>query len=79
VLDDATKHFVSFGHGTRACARQAMAYMLLKIVLAELVRMFEIRVDERETNESSMAVRDSVVSLFFSLTPRFRSSYPRLV
>jgi len=55
------KNLTPFGHGTRICAGQTMANIVLKTVLEAIVRVFEIRVNRSETNEENMAIRDSFV------------------
>ncbi|THH09229.1 hypothetical protein EW145_g2183 [Phellinidium pouzarii] len=48
----------SFGHGTRVCGGQNMALMMLRIVLAVMVRNFDI-VASPGTDERSMEIKDS--------------------
>lgn len=54
-------HMFPFGHGPRVCAGQNMAQMILRIALATIVRNFDI-VTAHDTNEQSMAMKDSFVS-----------------
>lgn len=54
-------HMFPFGHGSRVCGGQNMAQIVLRIVLAIIVRNFDILAPP-ETNTDSMAIKDSFVS-----------------
>ncbi|KAH8114074.1 cytochrome P450 [Phellopilus nigrolimitatus] len=54
------EHMFPFGHGSRVCGGQNMAQNVLRIVLAALVRNFDV-VAPPETNERSMEIKDSFV------------------
>ncbi|KAI5121944.1 hypothetical protein M0805_002016 [Coniferiporia weirii] len=53
-------HMFPFGHGPRVCGGQNMAQMILRIVLATIIRNFNV-IAPPETNERSMAIKDSFV------------------
>jgi len=59
AYDEMNLRFMPFGLGTHFGAGRNMALMVTKLVVASLVRDFEIIVDERETNEKTMEPRDS--------------------
>ena len=61
--NDMKSHFMPFGYGGRICGGQAMAIMMLKITLAAIARNFNIQANLAETNEKTMAVNDSFVSV----------------
>nr|BAL05175.1 cytochrome P450 [Phanerodontia chrysosporium] len=54
-------HLVPFGIGTRQCGGQNLAHLMIRIVVAVVVRNCEVRADVRETNERSMSMRDASV------------------
>lgn len=62
--DDMKAHFMPFGYGGRICGGQAMATMMLKITVAAMARNFNIQANLTETNEKTMVVNDSFVSVF---------------
>lgn len=51
-----------FGVGSRICGGQNLAQLVLRIVVAVVVRSFEVRADIKETNERSMEIKDAFVS-----------------
>ena len=53
-------HLLPFGFGTRVCGGQNLAQILLRIVVASIVRNFDIEAPA-ETNSRSMEMRDSFV------------------
>ena len=60
-LKNMTAHMMPFGRGSRICIGQNVAQMMMRMVLASLVRNFDIRAAP-ETDERSMAMRDAFVS-----------------
>ncbi|KAI0940348.1 hypothetical protein AcV5_001482 [Taiwanofungus camphoratus] len=54
-----TQHMMPFGLGTRVCAGRNLAQMGLRIVVAALVRNFDVAADVKETNEESMRMREA--------------------
>lgn len=54
-------HMMPFGTGPRICGGQNVAHMMMRMVIASVVRNFNI-VAAPETNEKSMAMCDSFVS-----------------
>ena len=54
-------HMFPFGYGPRACGGQNLAQILLRIVIASILRRFDIKPAEG-TDEKSMDIRDSFVS-----------------
>ncbi|KAF9463724.1 cytochrome P450 [Collybia nuda] len=61
TLSRMAQHMIPFGVGTRICGGQGLAQMMMKIVIAAVVRNFDI-VAPPETNERSMEIKDSFVS-----------------
>lgn len=59
------QYMMPFGTGTRICGVQNVAQMMMKIVLAAVVRNFTVSAPA-ETNEQSMEIKDSFVSAFLS-------------
>jgi len=59
-LKQMSAHMMPFGLGSRVCIGQNVAQMMMRMVLASLVRNFNIRT-ALETNERSMAMRDAFV------------------
>ncbi|GLB34339.1 putative cytochrome P450 [Lyophyllum shimeji] len=53
-------HMIPFGTGSRVCGGQNLAQAMMKIVVASMVRNFDI-VAPAETNERSMNIMDSFV------------------
>ncbi|EJD03454.1 cytochrome P450 [Fomitiporia mediterranea MF3/22] len=53
-------HMFPFGHGPRVCGGQNLAQFMLRVVLTAIARNFDL-VAPPETNERSMAIRDSFV------------------
>jgi cytochrome P450 len=53
-------HFFPFGTGSRQCGGQNMAQAVIRMVVAAIVRNFDI-VSPPETNEDSMQMCDSFV------------------
>ncbi|KAG6830124.1 hypothetical protein H0H87_009094 [Tephrocybe sp. NHM501043] len=56
-------HMIPFGTGSRVCGGQSFAQTIMKIVVAAMVRNFDV-IAPPETNERSMTVKDSFVSHF---------------
>lgn len=56
------QHMMPFGVGTRVCGGQNLAQMMLRIVIAALVRNFNVIANSAETNERTMEMRDAFVS-----------------
>lgn len=61
-LAKMSQHMMPFGTGTRVCGVQNLAQMMMKITVAAMARNFDISAPP-ETNERSMDIRDSFVSL----------------
>jgi cytochrome P450 len=57
--DQMMQHYMPFGPGTRSCAGKNLAMMVMKLVIASVVREFQIWVNNEETNEKTMEPRDS--------------------
>ncbi|PBK94016.1 cytochrome P450 [Armillaria gallica] len=55
-----TQHLMPFGTGTRMCGGQNLAHAMMRVVVAAIVRNFNI-VAPPETNERSMEIKDSFV------------------
>ncbi|KAG6868113.1 hypothetical protein C0993_007491 [Termitomyces sp. T159_Od127] len=53
-------HMIPFGTGSRVCGGQNFAQAMMKIVVATMVRNFDVAAPP-ETNERSMEIRDSFV------------------
>ncbi|TDL30161.1 cytochrome P450 [Rickenella mellea] len=53
-------HMMPFGSGTRTCGGQNVAQMMLRIVVAAMVRNFDV-IASSETTEKSMEIKDSFV------------------
>ncbi|THH19482.1 hypothetical protein EW146_g1686 [Bondarzewia mesenterica] len=60
VLIDMAQHMMPFGVGARVCGGQNLAQIVLRIVVAALVRNFDVVAPE-ETTEKSMEMKDSFV------------------
>ena len=56
-----TQHLMPFGVGTRTCGGQNLAQIVLRVVLASLIANFDVSADRRETNESTMEIKDAFV------------------
>jgi cytochrome P450 len=56
------QHMIPFGVGTRICGGQNLAQMMMKITVAAVVRNFDVTAPP-ETNERSMEIKDSFVSV----------------
>ena len=54
-------HLVPFGVGTRVCGGQNLAQLMVRVVLAAVVRSYDVRADVAETNERGMEMRDAFV------------------
>ncbi|KAG7091834.1 hypothetical protein E1B28_008239 [Marasmius oreades] len=54
------QYLMPFGTGTRVCGGQNVAQMMMKIVIATIVRNFDV-VAAAETNDQSMEIKDSFV------------------
>lgn len=63
-----------FGLGTRVCAGRNLAQMGLRIVVAALVRNFDVAADVKETNEESMRMREAFVSAILVTASRIHES-----
>lgn len=57
-----SQHLIPYGVGTRACGGQNLSHLMMRIVLAVIVKNFEISADHKETNEKTMEMRDAFVS-----------------
>ncbi|KAH9933617.1 cytochrome P450 [Epithele typhae] len=55
------KHLMPFGAGTRVCPGRYQSLLLARAIFAALVINFDITADERETNTTTMAPRDSIL------------------
>ncbi|KAK1229348.1 hypothetical protein PQX77_007605 [Marasmius sp. AFHP31] len=55
-----TQYMMPFGTGTRVCGGQNVAQMMMRIVIAAIVRNFDVHAPA-ETNEQSMEIKDSFV------------------
>ena len=56
-----SQHMMPFGTGTRVCGGQNLAQIVMRMVVAAVVRNFDI-VAPSETNERTMEMKDSFVS-----------------
>ena len=56
------QYLMPFGAGSRLCGGQNLAHLVIRIVLAAIVRNFDI-VSPPETNDVSMSVKDAFVGL----------------
>lgn len=55
------QHLMPFGAGSRLCGGQNLAHLVIRVVVAAIVRNFDI-VSPPETNDASMSPRDAFVS-----------------
>lgn len=62
-INRMAQHMMAFGVGSRMCGGQNLANMMLKLVVATVVRNFNISALASETNERSMEIRDAFVSI----------------
>ena len=62
ATEKMAQYLMPFGTGSRQCGGMNLAYMMLRITLAALVRNFNITAPP-ETNEKSMEIKDAFVSL----------------
>ncbi|THH31367.1 hypothetical protein EUX98_g2801 [Antrodiella citrinella] len=75
-LTRMSQQMMPFGAGPRICGGQVLAHILLKVVLAAMVRNFKISANPSETNERTMEVKDAFIILpagracKLSFTPR---------
>jgi cytochrome P450 len=78
-LSRMMQYMMPFGYGTRVCGGQNVAQMMMKIVIAAVVRNFDVAAPV-ETNEQSMEIKDSfvsgAVSQFTYTTHRFQVIFP---
>ena len=58
------QHLIPFGVGTRVCGGQNLAQIILRMVVAVVIRNFNVTADSEETNERTMEIRDAFVSAF---------------
>lgn len=54
------QHLMPFGAGSRLCGGQSLAHLVIRVVIATLVRNFDI-VSPPETNDASMSIKDAFV------------------
>src|SRR6266404_4252181 len=59
-LEAMNRHMMPFGTGSRVCGGQNLAQMVLRIVMAAIVRNFDL-LSPLETTKKSMEIRDSFV------------------
>ncbi|KAJ7590683.1 cytochrome P450 [Mycena floridula] len=59
-IAEMNQNMMAFGFGARICGGQNLAQMMLRIVVASVVRNFRV-VAPAETNEKSMDIKDSFV------------------
>jgi len=71
-LTNMNQHMMPFGTGTRVCGGQNLAQMMLRIAIAAVIRNFTIAAPA-ETNERSMEIKDSFVSICRSTLWRITS------
>ncbi|TCD70297.1 hypothetical protein EIP91_003926 [Steccherinum ochraceum] len=62
-LASMAQHMMPFGAGPRICGGQGLAQVVLKIVVATMVRNFDIKANPSETNERTMAIKDAFITL----------------
>jgi cytochrome P450 len=58
------QHLMPFGAGSRVCGGQNLAMIMLRVMVATIARNFNV-VAPDETNDRSMEVKDSFVSVPF--------------
>ena len=61
-LERMQQHLMPFGAGPRVCGGQNLAMIMLRIMVATIARNFNV-VAPAETNDRSMEVKDSFVSV----------------
>ena len=54
------QHLMPFGAGSRLCGGQNLAHLVLRVVIAAVIRNFVI-LSPPETNEASMSIKDAFV------------------
>lgn len=54
------QHLMPFGAGSRLCGGQNLAHLVIRVVIAAVVRNFDI-VSPPETNDTSMSTKDAFV------------------
>jgi cytochrome P450 len=59
-LSRMNQYLMPFGTGSRVCGGQNLAQVMMRIVIAYIVRNFDV-VAADETNEQSMEIKDSFV------------------
>jgi len=73
------QHLMPFGLGSRTCVGQSLAMLVLRVAVASIVRNFDI-VAPPETNQKTMAIVDSLVSIcgtpFWILISKAHSGHP---
>jgi len=60
--EEMKSHYMPFGYGSRICGGQNLSSMMLRILLASLIRNFDIVANTDETNDDTMDMRDSFVN-----------------
>ena len=60
------QYLMPFGAGPRVCGGQNLAQIVLRIVIATVVRNFDIVARAAETNERTMDIRDAFVSVYMT-------------
>lgn len=86
-LDDAVpaeslavmnQHFMPFGTGSRVCGGQNLAQAMMKVVVAAVARNFDIEAPA-ETNERSMEIKDSFVSVLWHVAHPITDTYMQVI
>lgn len=62
ATEKMARYLMPFGTGSRHCGGMNLAYMMLRIIVAALIRNFNVAAPP-ETNERSMEIKDAFVSL----------------
>ena len=67
------QHMIPFGVGTRLCGGQNLVQIMMRIIIAVLVKNFNISANSDETNDRTMEIRDAFVRIFSFLFTNYRA------
>ena len=67
------QHLIPFGVGTRLCGGQNLVQIMLRVIIAVIVKNFNISANLDETNEQTMEIRDAFVGFLLRVSDRLAS------
>ena len=75
TTEKMAQYLMPFGMGSRQCGGMNLAYMMLRITVAVLVRNFNVAAPP-ETNERSMEIKDAFVHVHACFMSQLRKPFP---